>query len=246
MKIFISWSGTRSKELAKYLQIWLKQVIQAADPWISTEIDKGRRWNKEISDQLSNTNFGIICLTPENLDSKWIHFEAGALSKTLDSNLTCLLLGTNSANVEFPLAQFQHTSNSKEDLLKMLKSINQKIEEIGAKKLDDQTLNSTFEVFYPQLQTKIKEILKIEYNRERDLNVRTDSEILEEILELSRSTKLQLSSSLIRNLKNRNPNIENFKDKISDTIENYDMGLITENERNSQIFEFFLRSKIIE
>ncbi len=49
MKVFLGWSGSRSKETAEALGDWLGQVIQAVDPWISSDILKGARWGEEIA-----------------------------------------------------------------------------------------------------------------------------------------------------------------------------------------------------
>lgn len=84
MKLFLSWSGEKSKATAELLKHWLKVVIQASSPWISTEdIDRGSIWFRELYDQLRDSNHGIICLTVENHKRDWILFEAGALSKGL-------------------------------------------------------------------------------------------------------------------------------------------------------------------
>src|SRR4051812_34315853 len=85
MLVFLSWSGQRSKAVAEELERWLRQVIQTVEPWISTDIDKGLRWGPELSDRLEGSKIGIICLTKDNLDTRWILFEAGALSKTKDT-----------------------------------------------------------------------------------------------------------------------------------------------------------------
>jgi hypothetical protein len=80
--VFISWSGQRSKWAAEALREWLRLVLQAARPWMSGEdIDKGSRGLDEVSRALEGMKIGIICLTPENLDERWILYEAGALSK---------------------------------------------------------------------------------------------------------------------------------------------------------------------
>ena len=47
MDVFLSWSGTRSKAVAQALESWLPLVINATSPWISAEIDKGRRWGDD-------------------------------------------------------------------------------------------------------------------------------------------------------------------------------------------------------
>ena len=84
MKIFISWSGARSEIIAKGLSEWLPNVIQSIDIFYSPAIEKGTRGGAEINNVLAETNFGIICLTPENLENTWIHYEAGALAKIND------------------------------------------------------------------------------------------------------------------------------------------------------------------
>jgi len=58
VKVFISWSGARSRAVAEALCEWLPQVIQTADPWISTDNEKGNRWNSEISANLEATDCG--------------------------------------------------------------------------------------------------------------------------------------------------------------------------------------------
>jgi hypothetical protein len=67
VKVFLSWSGNRSQEVATLLSDWLQCVIQSSKPWISTrDIDRGSIWFGEINDQLQDTHIGIICLTQEN------------------------------------------------------------------------------------------------------------------------------------------------------------------------------------
>jgi hypothetical protein len=81
MKVFLSWSRDRSKSVATALEQWIPDVLQEVEPWISSDIGAGQRWNREIDKELSKTDFGILCLTRENLQERWILFEAGALAK---------------------------------------------------------------------------------------------------------------------------------------------------------------------
>ncbi|HHM2111315.1 TPA: toll-Interleukin receptor, partial [Klebsiella pneumoniae] len=61
MKVFISWSGQRSKAVAELFNDWLKCVIQASQPWISTrDIDRGAIWFSEINDKLKDVSVGIV------------------------------------------------------------------------------------------------------------------------------------------------------------------------------------------
>src|SRR5947209_7773018 len=116
MKIFISWSGERSKVVAETLRDWLQDIIQALEPWISADIEKGQRWSSEIATQLEQAQVGIICLTQDNLNSRWLHFEAGALSKTPKSYVCTFLLDIEPTDFDGPLTQFQHTRAQKEDI----------------------------------------------------------------------------------------------------------------------------------
>jgi TIR domain len=85
MKVFISWSGERSKQVALALRAWLPQVVKVVQPYMSDRDNHaGMRWADKLSDELEAANFGIVCVTPENLNSRWLNFEAGAISKAVD------------------------------------------------------------------------------------------------------------------------------------------------------------------
>jgi hypothetical protein len=184
MKIFISWSGDRTKKAAEVFHEWLGQLIQATEPWISPNIEKGKRWNEEIKKALGESKVGIICLDKDNLNSKWVLFEAGAIAKTDDAYACTFLLDVNPSDVEPPLGDFQHTIFEKEDIRRLAHTINEKVRSSGEKALDAARLNTLFDNLYPNLEGKLKEILMIQPERK---NVqRNDREILEEILQIVR------------------------------------------------------------
>jgi hypothetical protein len=58
MKVFFSWSGARSHAVAKALGEWASGVIQAVEPWISSEIEKGAKWGQEVAARLEEVRFG--------------------------------------------------------------------------------------------------------------------------------------------------------------------------------------------
>ncbi len=118
MKIFLSWSGDRSKAIAEMLHKWLPNVVQAVRPFMSAnDIEKGTRWRSDLSNELEQASVSIICLTPENLEAPWILFEAGALSKQQKGSYVCtLLFGVDPVNIREPLAQFQATKIQKDDI----------------------------------------------------------------------------------------------------------------------------------
>lgn len=81
--LFICWSGERSKRVAEVLHGWLDGLYEGGEikPFWSGEIDKGSLWHEALTNSLAEVKAGILCLTPENLDSKWLHFEAGMLAQ---------------------------------------------------------------------------------------------------------------------------------------------------------------------
>ena len=94
MKVFISWSGGTSRAVAEVLHWWLPRVIQGVRPFVSAkDIDKGANWTVELARELEDAAFGIICLTPDNLTSPWLHYEAGAITRSVDSRVCPLLYG---------------------------------------------------------------------------------------------------------------------------------------------------------
>lgn len=184
MKVFLSWSGDRSKAVAEGLGEWLAQVIQAVEPWISSGIEKGARWESEIAERLDEAKVGIVCLTSGNLTAPWILFEAGALSKTKGSYVCTFLLDVTPGDVEPPLGQFQHTLFTREDVLKLVQTINDAVKKSGDRFVTDQILTKMFDTFWPQLETQLGEIKN---QQEARTAPRPERELLEEMLEILRS-----------------------------------------------------------
>lgn len=158
MKIFISWSGQQSHEVARILRDWLPLVLPSVQPWVSSEdIKKGARWLPELSKKLNDTSYGIICVVPGNSGEPWLNFEAGALSKSVnDSNVSPFLVGVSPAELSDPLTQFQATMYEKDDVWKLVNSLNSMNEsgQVGPK-----TLNSNFELCWPGLCEKIDQLI---------------------------------------------------------------------------------------
>jgi len=209
MKVFICWSGRRSRYIAETLSDWLQQVLQAVQPLISSDIEKGTRWFEELSSNLEDSKIAIICLTNDNLDSKWIHFEAGAISKTSDAQACTFLYNVKPANVKSPLSQFQHTKYEKDDFLKLIKTINTRIEESAGTSLKEKNLEGVFEKFWPDLKEKLDDVPESE---ETSGTGRSDRELLEETLQIVRSLNRRYRTS-------HHPSREKLfeeKDEISD------------------------------
>jgi hypothetical protein len=186
MKVFLSWSGEKSHLMAIALREWLPSVIQAIDPYVSSEdIDKGTRWASDIASELDLSTFGILCITKENLEAPWVNFEAGALSKSLDKSRVCpILLDIKRSEVQGPLLQFQSTLVEQEDFFKLVSSLNSSLK---SGSLDEARLRKSFDNWWISLVDKVNEIIKVDSKVEKKNSTEHKSEILEELLDLARS-----------------------------------------------------------
>lgn len=165
MKVFLSWSGERSRLVAELLNEWIKCVIQSVEPWFSPQdIQRGSIWFTAIADQLADVTTGIVCLTRENHERPWILFEAGALTKGISENrvITLLIDLENNELSNSPLASFNHSSINKEGMFTLLTTINARIE----KPLDLNTLKSVFDLFWPQFENRFKDIIASTENQD--------------------------------------------------------------------------------
>lgn len=160
MRVFISWSGERSRKVALLLREWLPSVLQAVVPFMSDEdIPKGAQWLTALNEQLANSKFGIICVTPENREAAWLNFEAGAISNAVGESRVCpLLLGVSSTDVQAPMSIFQMATTSEIDLWKLVKSVNSQLEH----KLGEDQLRKTYDMWLPDLLRDIETAMATE------------------------------------------------------------------------------------
>lgn len=199
MKVFISWSGTISHRVAVVLRDWLPSVIQSIEPYVSSEdIDKGARWSTDIAGELHASTYGLICLTKDNIAAPWINFEAGALGKSIDKGrVSPFLFRIKRSEVEGPILQFQSTVFEQDDVLKLLKSIN---DACGVEGLEASRLVKSFGVWWPQLERQLNEIPSDEVGPVAPAEDAVEpaasevSRVLEEILELTRNNHKLLRS----------------------------------------------------
>lgn len=214
MKVFISWSGNKSHKVAIVFRDWLPSVIQSIEPYVSSEdIDKGARWSTDIAKELENSTFGILCVTSENMNAPWLSFEAGALSKTMDKSLVSpFLYDIKRSEVNGPMLQFQSTIFQKEDIKKLINSLNKAC---GEGCISDLRLGKAFEVWYPTLEDELNKLQGMpdesEHAKTQKDSKSHSSEILEEILDLSRNNQ-----KLLRNPENKTNEISEIKKIIEE------------------------------
>jgi TIR domain len=187
MKVFISWSGELSRQVAELLNVWLGRVLQGVEPWISTEdIDKGSIWFTEISAQLAETDVGILCLTRANIASPWILFEAGALSKGVTQRRVCpILIDLEPGELKPPLSQFNVARAVKDDMLRLVGMIRAEGEKKKSIALREADLRITFDTWWRQFETEF-DLIKAREPVRLPTHRRTEDKI-DEILDTTRS-----------------------------------------------------------
>lgn len=190
MKVFISWSGQRSRELANAIRDWLPLVLHYVTPFVSDkDISAGDRWAQKIADELEHSNFGIICITPENLSSEWILFESGALSKSmLDGKVIPLLFDVELSDLSGPLSQFQAQKIEEVGVMEVVHAINA----IAQNKAETKVVDRLIPALWPQLEDALSKIPDI---APTERHQRPTNEILEEIV-----TDVRGINSHMRNL----------------------------------------------
>lgn len=234
MKVFISWSGERSKKVALIFRDWLPTVIQAIEPFVSSEdIEKGARWNTDIAQELKESSFGLICVTKDNLNSQWLNFEAGALSKSINNTYVApLLFDVKPSELKgSPISQFQATSFSKDDMKRLIETLNN----ATGNSLTPARLDKAFELCYADLEKSIKELREtstVEQDSDNGdgSNSHLDPNILEELLETSRNTQRLLGNTDSKLY----GNIDQVNKKVDDVIEKIDRNFSLEMRRSSR------------
>lgn len=192
MKVFISWSGHLSQKVAEALHLWLPVMIQSIEPYVSSEDTfKGVRWHDVVARELEDSNYGILCITSDNIYQPWLNFEAGALSKSVEkSHVSPFLIDVKLADITGPLLQFQATSLTYNDVLRLLKSINATL----VSPIDQLRIERAFKNSWPELRQSIDQAIKESSQPRQQVKAgRSAEEMLGELIELVRAQQNILS-----------------------------------------------------
>jgi hypothetical protein len=198
-KIFISWSGSISHKVAVALRDWLPLVLSHVKPFVSSEdIRKGNQWRSKITAELNETKFGIACLTTDNFAAPWLLFEAGALSRSLEETSVCTLLipPLKSEMVKGPLSAFQHTLFTKEDVSRLVATMNAAEKDAS---IDPKMMERVFNKWWGDLEESVTKVLK-----ESPLTVvseRSERDMLIELLDLTRTIARQSQQNIVPQFK---------------------------------------------
>ncbi|MDJ0316170.1 TIR domain-containing protein [Arthrobacter antibioticus] len=199
MKVFISWSGAKSKDFANQLRGWLPFVLQDLRPWVSDmDIDSGTLSMAEIHAQLSDTAYGIIVTTSENQARSWINYEAGALWKSIDvvNKVVPILLDLDLADLtsplkNFQLRQFKKHDDRKSEFKKLVISLNN----ARPYPLAQHVLDESFENHWSKMEAIFKRIETNDYAYKPEMTS-TDlrlEDIQQLVLKLDQSSRATLT-----------------------------------------------------
>lgn len=179
MRVFVSWSGDLSRRVAEALRRYLPLMIQGVDTFMSKhDLESGARWSLELAKELEASSFGVLCLTPDNLDSSWLLFEAGALTKHVEGRACGLLIGgLKPTDVSGPLSQFQNRSFTRDEVEVLLRDINAASEHpLGTAQLD-----TIFEKWWPDIETAYNAALESTVDVSKRIP-RDQRDLIEEVL----------------------------------------------------------------
>jgi hypothetical protein len=156
-EVFLSWSKPSSKAAAEAFRELLPLLLPGVKPWMSSlDIRKGTAWFSAISEQLARSRACLLIITPENINSSWMYYEAGAIANALKGNhVFSYLLGVTAGDLlPTPLGQYQATLFQKEDTRKLIYDLNSSLET----SIHETVLSSAFDGVWPKLQRRLSKI----------------------------------------------------------------------------------------
>lgn len=183
MKVFVSWSGGQAQRVAEVWCNLLTDMFDTVQPFMSEQnIGAGERGLFKIAAELEGTSFGIIVVTPENQNSQWLNYEAGALSKGFTDptvRVAPSLVGfERKSDVTGPLGQFQANLLDAEGVERVL------LEVAGAAGVDLEPIPARFRRTWGDYEQRFAEASE---KLDQHVQHRSEVELLDEILTTVRS-----------------------------------------------------------
>lgn len=181
MRLFISWSGEQTRELANAVQAFFELAFAShVQTFLSdADIAPGERFLAVINENLGGADIGVILITRQNMNNPWLLFEAGALAgKSERGSVVPLLVDLERAELRPPLSQFQNVlAASRESVLHMCERIRAEASDVPA--------NNAYEVLleaaWPPLEAALLKAQSFT-QAEIALPARSDRDLLDEIL----------------------------------------------------------------
>jgi len=123
---------------------------------------------------------GIVCVTKANQANPWLLFEGGALAK--HKVLQVFLIDASPADISPPLGMYQHTRPSRDDVLKLLHTIDAKLPQDERRGSD--RLARSCDKNWPELEAAINQAREL--NSSSPAPPRDQRDVLEELVVTTR------------------------------------------------------------
>jgi len=151
MRVFICWSEDRSRQLAEALSAWLPKVLGSdLSCGVSTRFQVGERWFPQLLRELDEADAAIICFTPENLGSRWLHFEAGLLFRSSEDRVLPYFLGSRVPEIKEPLNAIQASTATAEGTWRLVEAL------APRSRMDAAKARRRFEACWPELERFVR------------------------------------------------------------------------------------------
>jgi hypothetical protein len=141
------------------LKLWLKEVADVGDYITSTaNLRGGRVWQRELFKLLDKAKFAIACITPDNAEAPWIHFESGAVVKKFDTDdpqIFPICFGIGIRDISEPLQMYQGGEFSQKTIRELVEAL---WHAAGDQSSSTKSLRKCDEK-WPELETSIRTIL---------------------------------------------------------------------------------------
>jgi len=129
MKLFISWSGKVSGDLAKIIKRWLTTSVFPHETLVifvsEEDIGAGASWLEVVKHEMMTSDCALIVITKSNIDAPWLNFEAGgiAVGTAEARKVIPLLVDTSIDEIKSPLKHFQSISLAKPSIRKLIEDL---------------------------------------------------------------------------------------------------------------------------
>jgi hypothetical protein len=162
--VFVSWSGTCSKQYAEILHKWVREVVPGETVFYSPKMQAGSIGLNGTLGALEKATFGVLCLTPDNLQSGWLHFEAGALLNNLGTSLDgsgrppvvpLLCHGLLPTSIDDPLKMLQAKQCDRNGLWEVAEAINISRAD---RQIEPDVLRKLFDLLWDELSSGLSSI----------------------------------------------------------------------------------------
>jgi len=119
----------------------------------------GADWFQEITEQLHKAGATVLCFTPDNLKSQWMHFEAGAIAATAarEKKPVCPYLASGVQMNELgPLSTRYAVRSDEGGTRRLVERLNSQLD--SAKQLRGDVLRNNFGSHWPNLKTELDKV----------------------------------------------------------------------------------------